>query len=127
MLDRLSEAATDFAEIGDSFDEAREQVLSGDMTDRPADVLIEVNALLRAVERDLTRAEGLAGRPWLRNLVFAADRDNGYANIAFPAITEALEDGDRAGVEAEVDEMIHRIGRAGERLASARRLLVDSR
>jgi N-acetylated-alpha-linked acidic dipeptidase len=125
VLDRLSEAAARFTEIGGAFDEAREQVLSDER--RSADVLIEVNALLRAVERDLTRAEGLAGRPWLRNLVFAADRDNGYANIAFPAITEALEDEDRARVEVEVDEMINRIGRAGERLASARRLLVDSR
>jgi N-acetylated-alpha-linked acidic dipeptidase len=124
VLDRLGHAAARFAEVGGSFDEARQRMLSGAAT---PDNLIEVNALLRAVERDLTRAEGLAGRPWMRNLVFAADRDNGYANIAFPAITEALEDGDRARVEAEVAEMIERIGRAGDRLSAARELLENRR
>jgi len=119
LLERLEVAAKRFADIGQSFDDARAEALeAGSAGNGP--VLVEVNALLRQVERDLTRTEGLAGRPWMRNLVFAADRDNGYADIAFPAIAEALEDGARARAEAEVDEMITRLGRAGAHLEEAR-------
>jgi N-acetylated-alpha-linked acidic dipeptidase len=46
------------------------------------------------------RPAGLPGRPFLRNLVFASDRDNGYANVQLPAIVEALRDA-RPQVAAE--------------------------
>jgi N-acetylated-alpha-linked acidic dipeptidase len=127
-LDRLGSTALHFTALGSSFDETRARALTA-ASGPPlsASVLAEVNAMLREVERDLTRAEGLAGRPWMRNLVFAADRNNGYADIAFPAITEALEDGDRARAAAEVGEMIARIGRAGAHLEAARRRLEGRR
>ncbi|TFG53490.1 MAG: M20/M25/M40 family metallo-hydrolase [Gemmatimonadales bacterium] len=127
-LDRLGRAASHFTARGTSFDETRARALTAE-SGAPVSpsVLAEVNTMLRKVERDLTRAEGLAGRPWMRNLVFAADRNNGYADIAFPAVTEALEDGDRAQAEAEIDEMIARIGRAGVHLEAARTLLEKGR
>ena len=56
--------------------------------------LARANRDLRQVEQKLTRAEGLPGRPFMKNLIFASDRDNGYANIALPGIAEALRDND---------------------------------
>jgi N-acetylated-alpha-linked acidic dipeptidase len=78
-----------------------------------------VNAALRAVERALTRPEGLRGRPWMRNLVFASDRDNGYATIAFPAVAEALRDRDLARAAQEVADLAGRMGEAGAALTRA--------
>jgi N-acetylated-alpha-linked acidic dipeptidase len=67
------------------------------------------NQLLRQVERQLIHPEGLPGRPILRHLVFASDRDNGYANVQFPAIVEALRDGDTARAAAATRDLASRV------------------
>ncbi len=85
----------------------------------PPGSVVAANAHLRAVERALTRPEGLANRPWYRNLVFAADRDNGYANVALPSVAEALADGDAARVRREVDDLARRIEGAAQELDQA--------
>lgn len=64
-----------------------------------------VNSLMRKVERAFIREEGLVGRPWYRNLLFAADADNGYSNMPFPSINEALRAGDTELVRAEIARM----------------------
>jgi N-acetylated-alpha-linked acidic dipeptidase len=89
-------------------------------------VLIAVNATLRQVERSLTRPEGLLGRPWLRNLIFASDRDNGYADVAFPSIVEAWRSGDSALIREETTDLIDRLGEAAARLSEAAALLNPS-
>ena len=97
-LDDLARAAGELATAGRTFEATRGRALAaGHALERFA----AANAALRQVERRLLRAAGLPGRPFLRNLVFASDRDNGYANVQFPAIVEALRDGDpRAATEA---------------------------
>ncbi len=103
---RLRMAATGLAEAARRFNVARDSVLaSGAKSSR----LVAVNATVRKLEQGLTRASGLVGRPFLRNLVFAADRDNGYANIALPGISEALQDRDPARAKRELVELRHRI------------------
>lgn len=81
--------------------------------------LAEANRYLRQSEMALTRPEGLAGRPWFRNLMFAADRDNGYADIALPGIAEALEDKDRTRFDHEVADLAARVARSAELLRQA--------
>lgn len=85
----------------------------------PQASVVAANAHLRAVERALTRPEGLTDRPWFRNLVFAADRDNGYANVALPSVAEALVDGDAARVRREADDLARRIDAAARQLDQA--------
>jgi N-acetylated-alpha-linked acidic dipeptidase len=82
------------------------------------------NAIARTVEAALTRTPGLVGRPFVRNLVFAADRDNGYANVALPAIAEALRDRDAARAAAEVADMAARLDEAARRVRRATAALV---
>lgn len=65
-----------------------------------------VNSLMREVERAFTREEGLVGREWFRNLLFAADADNGYSNMPFPSINEALRAGDMELVRSEIARMV---------------------
>ena len=59
-----------------AFANARDAALAG--TPAPA-ALRSANGALLGVERALTRPEGLRSRPWFRNLIYAADEDNGYA------------------------------------------------
>jgi N-acetylated-alpha-linked acidic dipeptidase len=75
------------------------------------------------VELSLARPEGLVGRPWYRNLLFAADRNNGYANIALPGIAEAVEDGDRPRVGREIADLAARVRTAAAHLDRATTLL----
>ena len=78
------------------------------------------NAALLGVERALTRPEGLRSRPWFRNLIYAADEDNGYATIVFPSINEALRRADRTLARAELADLASRFDAASRKLEEAR-------
>ncbi|HWA57507.1 MAG TPA: serine hydrolase, partial [Gemmatimonadales bacterium] len=78
---------------------------------------------LRQVERALTRPSGLLGRPWLRNLIFASDRDNGYADVALPTIVEAWRDGDTDLTASETADLVDRLTDAATRLSEAATLI----
>lgn len=90
-LDDVASAARLLTSTGRRFTLARNGALSAGHS---LAAFTATNALLRQVERQLVDPEGLAGRPFLRNLIFGSDRDDGYANVQFPAVVEALRDGD---------------------------------
>jgi N-acetylated-alpha-linked acidic dipeptidase len=75
-------------------------------------VLEATNRALMRVERALTRPEGLRSRPWFRNLVYAADENNGYANMVFPSVNEAIRSGDRALTRREIADLVSRFDEA---------------
>jgi hypothetical protein len=77
------------------------------------------NAELRAVEREMTREEGLVGRPWNRNVVFTTDDRNGYATLELPSIAEALVAGDSARAVREAADLATRVLAAAARLDAA--------
>ena len=79
-----------------------------------------VNAALRQVERALTRPTGLRTRPWYRNLIYVADENNGYANMPFPSVNEAIRDDDEALAERELSELAQRFDAATRALTQAR-------
>ena len=81
------------------------------------------NAALRRVERALTRPEGLKTRPWNRNLIYAADENNGYANIVFPSVNEAIRSGDSALTQRELDDLARRFEAAAAALDDAAKAL----
>ncbi len=119
-LDRVATSASIMATVGDEFVTARAQALD---TDPSAASLAEVNRLLREVERQFVVDGGLVDRPFLRNIIFASDRDNGYANVQFPMVVEALRDDDVARAAAAATELSSRIARATGKVESARRAL----
>ena len=86
-------------------------------------VLARTNAALRGVERALTRPEGLRTRPWYRALIYAADENNGYSNVVFPSVTEAVRAGDRALAERELADLVSRFDAATAALVAAREAL----
>ena len=86
-----------------------------------------VNAALLGVERALVRPEGLRTRPWYRNLIYVADVDNGYANMVFPSVNEALRANDERLTGEEIADLARRFAAATRALAAARAALAEVR
>ncbi len=81
---------------------------------------LAVNTALLGVERALARPEGLRTRPWYRNLIYVADADNGYANMVFPSVNEAIRAGDERLTSDEIADLARRFAAATRALARAR-------
>jgi N-acetylated-alpha-linked acidic dipeptidase len=59
---------------------------------RPSNAaLARWNSSLREFEAALTTAEGLPGRPWYRNFIYAPGAYTGYSVKTLPAVREAIE------------------------------------
>jgi len=85
----------------------------------------KVNETLVEVERRLTRPQGLATRPWFRNLIYAADENNGYSTMVFPSVKEAIRLGDERAVEHELTDLSQRFDSATRVLQAATALLTQ--
>jgi N-acetylated-alpha-linked acidic dipeptidase len=112
-IDHLEREAT-------SFDAARDSALAGNI---PAATLQRTNQALMQVERSLLRPQGLRTRPWFRNLIYVADENNGYANMVFPSVNEAIRSGDAALTQNEIADLASRFERAAQAVADARAAL----
>ena len=110
-IDRMEQAAL-------AFTAARDSSLGGAELRRTARE--RTNAALRDVERALTRPQGLRTRPWYRSLIYVADENNGYANMVFPSINEAIRAGDEGLTGREVTDLVARFDAATRALERAR-------
>ncbi|MFL5619713.1 MAG: M20/M25/M40 family metallo-hydrolase [Gemmatimonadaceae bacterium] len=104
-----------------SFASARDSALARTLT-RPR--RRAANAALREVERALTRPMGLRTRPWYRNLIYVADENNGYANMPFPSVNEAIRDDDEGLAVRELADLAQRFDAATRALTHARTVLI---
>jgi len=109
-IDKMETAAAAFAA-------SRDAALAKGVPAKPASA--KANAALLRVERALTRPQGLRTRPWFRNLIYAADEDNGYANIVFPSVREALKSGDARLTREEIADLAARFTAAARALDDA--------
>jgi N-acetylated-alpha-linked acidic dipeptidase len=108
-----------------AFSAARDRVLAAGAP--PPAARAAANAALLGVERALIRPQGLRTRPWYRNLVYVADVDNGYANMAFPSVNEAIRANDQALAVSETADLARRFQAATQALADARNALGEPR
>ncbi len=113
-IDRMEQAAAAFASARDA------ALASGTV---PPAHLRTANESLKQVERALTRPQGLRTRPWFRNLVYAADENNGYSNVVFPSISESVRDGDAARTTSEIADLASRFDAATRALEGAARAI----
>ncbi len=116
----LSEAITQMERAAQSFNAARDAALGRGLTSVKATA---VNTALLQVERALTRPEGLRTRPWFRNLIYVADENNGYANMVFPSINEAIRAGSESLTRAEIADLAVRFAAATRAIDAARAAL----
>jgi N-acetylated-alpha-linked acidic dipeptidase len=108
-----------------AFSAARDRVLAAGAPVRERRTA--VNAALLGVERALIRPQGLRTRPWYRNLVYVADVDNGYANMAFPSVNEAIRANEQELAVSEMADLARRFETATRALAEARSALGETR
>jgi N-acetylated-alpha-linked acidic dipeptidase len=102
------------------FSASRDSALAGGIGKPQAQ---RTNAALMRVERELTRPQGLRTRPWFRNLIYVADENNGYANMVFPSINEAIRANDATLTRAEIHDLAQRFDAAARIIAEARAAL----
>jgi N-acetylated-alpha-linked acidic dipeptidase len=117
----LRDAIAGMEREASAFTAARDQALAANPPSRERRAA--VNAALRGVERALARPEGLRTRAWYRNLIYVADVDNGYANMVFPSINEAIRANDQRLTGEEIIDLAHRFEAATRSLADARAAL----
>jgi N-acetylated-alpha-linked acidic dipeptidase len=113
-IDRMEVMATGFAN-------ERDAALAAASVGK--DALAKTNRALLRVERAFTRPEGLRSRPWFRSLIYVADEDNGYANMALPSVNEAIRRGDSPLAIREIADLARRFDDATHALADARRAI----
>ena len=58
----------------------------------PAPTQARINAALAQIDQLLLDPEGLPGRPWFKNLVYAPGTLTGYGAKTLPAVREAIEE-----------------------------------
>ncbi len=116
----LAEAIGRMESAAQGFAGARDAALASGIS---APAAARSNAALLQVERALTRPEGLRTRPWFRNLIYAADENNGYANMVFPSVNEAIRANDNDLAQRELADLIGRFDAATKALDAARRAL----
>jgi N-acetylated-alpha-linked acidic dipeptidase len=103
-----------------SFNAARDSALAGSVNNA---TLQRTNRALMQVERALIRPQGLRSRPWFRNLIYVADENNGYANMAMPSVNEAIRASDETLTRGEIEDLANRFDRAAQAIADARAAL----
>ena len=72
--------------------------------------LRDVNARLIAVERAMTLSDGLPGRPWFTNQIYAPGFYTGYGSKTLPGVRESIEQKQWK----QADEQIVRVGKVLE-------------
>lgn len=116
----LSAAITRLEQSAAAFATTRDAALKGTVA---ASTRTAANTALIKVERAFARPSGLKSRPWYRSLIYAADIDNGYANMSFPGVNEAVRAGDQAQANAELTDLAKRFGMAADAVDEARKAL----
>ena len=112
---RLRSMALDFAPL--RAQARRLAALSLPSPEGGPEVLRPRNEALLMAERDLTRPEGLPGRPWFQHLVYAPLPS--YAAETLPGVREAILDADAARASAQAAVLGQALRRAADRLEAA--------
>ena len=85
--------------------------------------IAEINRRIYQLERRLIDEDGLPLRPWFKHLIYAPGLNTGYAAIVFPGVLDAIEQGDRAQVHAEIDRLTAAFKRMIQGINTIRQML----
>ena len=95
--------------------EAAARVRSQALASGDRGALDAINARLMQAERGFLDPDGIPGRPWYRHQIYAPKYT--YAPELLPAVSEAVDRGDAAGVRRAVSQLVAALDRVSERLA----------
>ena len=85
----LDNVVAELAKSAEAYKKAYEQASAN--ADFGKSSAAELNRLLAQNEQQLTREEGLPGRPWFKHEIYAPGQYTGYEAKTLPAVREALE------------------------------------
>jgi N-acetylated-alpha-linked acidic dipeptidase len=85
----------------------------------PKSDLAGLNNALRQAERGFLLPDGLPNRPWYRHAIFAPGEYTGYSALVLPGVNEAVDKGDLARTEEQLQQVIAAIERVVATLQSA--------
>ena len=103
----------------EQYEKALARAMEGDGSGLAHVSLPTVNAQLIAVERALTLPDGLPGRPWYRNQIYAPGLYTGYGVKTLPGVRESIEQKDWKLAEEQAVRVGHVLENAGEKIQSA--------
>jgi len=79
----------------------------------------KLNRALRAAESALLIPEGLPHRPWYRHSIFAPGEFTGYAAVALPGVSDAIQEQDAARAQSQLTAVAAALERAAAALHAA--------
>ncbi len=110
----LDKAVASLTQAADAYDKAYVSALGTSSADPSREATIRsINQRLLQAERALTSAEGLAGRPWYRHLLYAPGYYTGYGVKTMPGVREALEQHQWKDVDREIGRVAGALTREG--------------
>jgi N-acetylated-alpha-linked acidic dipeptidase len=86
----LDNAVDALSRSAEHYDKAAKRLPSA-AASLPVETVKSINGKLMLTERALTNAEGLPGRPWFKNLIYAPGAYTGYGVKTIPGVREAIE------------------------------------
>ncbi|HEX4954507.1 MAG TPA: transferrin receptor-like dimerization domain-containing protein [Thermoanaerobaculia bacterium] len=101
-----------------SYDKHRAARLAGDQP-LTAEEAARLDRILLGLERALTSAQGLPGRPWYRHQIYAPGFYTGYGVKTLPAVREAIELRRWAEIPAAVDAVSASLKRFADDVSKA--------
>ncbi len=87
------------------------------------DALRQLNELLVATERAMTRDDGLPRRPWFRHQIYAPGFYTGYGVKTLPGIREAIEEGAWDEASRQVERLAETIDGLADKIDEATAML----
>ena len=103
---------------------AYDAALAAHGADLPPDRLKTLQGLMQSIDQTLAVDVGLPGRPWYRNLVYAAGRFTGYGAKTLPGVREAIEENRWADAARYVPLTAGVLNAYSDRLDQATKVLV---
>jgi N-acetylated-alpha-linked acidic dipeptidase len=125
----MMEAIEDFAKEAERVEKARRDAIAdiedarveaSDRHPRAVEKLRRINDALIMVERSLTDARGLRGRPWYVHQIYAPGTYTGYAAQPLPDFRQALDDRNSTNAGEALARIVEALKRATNTLRSAR-------
>ncbi len=101
----------------DQYEKTLGRAMQGDGVARAS--LPGINAQLIGVERSLTLPDGLPGRPWYRNQIYAPGLYTGYGVKTLPGVRESIEEKQWKMAEEQAVRVGKVLENAGEKIQSA--------
>jgi N-acetylated-alpha-linked acidic dipeptidase len=115
----LENGVAALARVTEAYDKVAAEAAANGGSALARAALRDANTKLIAVERSLTLNEGLPGRPWFKNQIYAPGFYTGYGVKTLPGVRESIEQGQWQLAEEEIVKVGKVLENAGEAIQGA--------